>query len=81
MNKILITNRGEIALRVMRSAKEMNINDPNFEEQVAALDKDKTYLVYCRSGNRSAKACSKMEKEGLENLYNLSGGFKAWSSK
>ena len=25
MNKILIANRGEIALRVMRSAKEMNI--------------------------------------------------------
>ena len=60
---------------------EINFYDPKFASKVSELDKSKTYLVYCRSGNRSAKACNIMSKNGFENLYNLKGGFNAWQTQ
>lgn len=59
---------------------EINFFDPSFKSKILNLDKEKTYLVYCRSGNRSAKTCNIMAKNGFENLYNLKGGFNAWKS-
>lgn len=50
----------------------------DFEQQVAKLDKNKTYLVHCAVGGRSARACKKMEKMGFTKLYNLEGGMGAW---
>lgn len=51
---------------------------PDFAEQVSRLDKNKTYLVHCAGGVRSAKACGKMSQLDFPKLYNLEGGFKAW---
>ncbi|WP_421871048.1 rhodanese-like domain-containing protein [Marinoscillum sp.] len=60
-------------------AHQINYFNPNFKNQVAKLDKSKTYLVYCRSGNRSKKACAMMGSMGFEKLYNLNGGIMAWN--
>lgn len=49
-----------------------------FMSAIEALDKSKNYYVYCRSGVRSAKACSIMNQIGIENTYNLLGGFNEW---
>lgn len=57
----------------------INIFDPNFMSEVSKLDKSKTYLVYCRSGNRSAQACAVMGNLGFNNLNNLIGGIGAWN--
>lgn len=43
-----------------------------------SLDKRKTYLVYCRSGQRSANTCSLMADKGFGSLYNLRGGVTTW---
>lgn len=61
----------------------LNINflSLNFGSKIKDLDKEKTYLVYCRSGARSASACKKMSKLGFEKLYNLSGGILAWEDQ
>lgn len=56
----------------------IDFNSDDFEEKVAKLDKDKTYLVHCASGGRSARASKKMEKLGFKKLYNLEGGMGAW---
>lgn len=71
----------ETAQGKIKGAKEINIFDPNFNQKIEALDKGKTYLVYCRSGNRSARACSMMANQGFENLYNLKGGYTAWTNR
>ena len=42
-------------------------------------DKNKTYFVYCHSGNRSGNACNLMSEMGFEHLYNLSGGLTKWT--
>lgn len=50
------------------------------EQQFAQLPKNKTLLIYCRSGGRSAKSCSMLENMGYQNVYNLEGGIGAWSN-
>ena len=56
----------------------IDFTEDDFEQQVAKLDKDKTYLVHCAAGGRSARACKKMEQLGFKKLYNLEGGMGAW---
>ena len=52
-----------------------------FIDELEALDKTKSYFVYCRSGARSAQACAVMNQLGFENAYNLEGGFMAWGGE
>ena len=40
--------------------------------------KDRTIVVCCASGNRSAAAVSALKKLGFPNAYNLAGGISAW---
>lgn len=45
------------------------------------MDKTKSYYVYCRSGQRSANACSIMDDMGFKETYNLVGGISNWTGK
>ncbi len=49
-----------------------------FLDELEKLDKSKNFYVYCRSGNRSGQACAIMNSIGIENSYNLEGGFMNW---
>lgn len=46
-----------------------------FEQKLDELDKEETYYLHCRSGNRSGKAAKLMRKKGFEHVYNI-GGFQ-----
>ena len=61
-------------------AVNLDVNAADFAEKVARLEKEKTYLVHCGAGVRSAKACDKMSHLAFPKLYNLEGGFKAWET-
>ncbi|QOV89158.1 rhodanese-like domain-containing protein [Humisphaera borealis] len=50
-----------------------------FDKRVAEVAKDKTPLVYCRSGNRSAKAVEKLKAMGFRSIIEMPGGWVAWS--
>ncbi len=54
----------------------MDIKELDFAEDIMELPKDKTYVVYCRIGIRSANACSYMQALGFEHCYNLVGGLE-----
>jgi len=69
----------EFAAGHLPGAVNLDVNAPDFEAKAAALDKSKTYLVHCASGVRSAKACEKLGRLHFPTLYNLPGGFKAWT--
>lgn len=43
------------------------------------LPKEKTVVLVCRSGNRSAQAFQMFKRRGYTNLLNLSGGMTAWT--
>ena len=59
----------------------MNIADPTFTMKIDELDREKSYFVYCRSGNRSMHACRYMMSQGFKKLYNLKGGIEAWEEE
>ncbi len=44
-------------------------------KNLASLDKNKTYLVYCGGGYRSMTAISLMKRAGFTRLVNVNGGF------
>ena len=62
----------------MPGATNIDVNAPDFEQKVAKLDKNKTYLVHCAAGRRSARACEKLGTMDFKKLYNLEGGYTAW---
>ena len=40
--------------------------------------KDRPVIVYCESGERSARAAAALKKQGYTRVVNLSGGIGAW---
>jgi len=62
------------------TAVNIDINSgQQFVNAIEALDQQKNYFVYCRSGMRSAKACEIMNQLGFKNAHNLSGGIIGWT--
>ena len=59
---------------------QLNVMDGEFESKLDSLSKDKTYYLYCRTGNRSGQAARLMKKNGFENVYNV-GGFGELASE
>ena len=58
----------------VEGALNIDVSAPDFVERVSELPKDDTYVVYCRSGNRSGQAAQMMRAMGFERAYNV-GGF------
>ena len=52
-----------------------------FREELEQLDKSRTYLVYCLTGNRSGKALRIMKDMDFKNVYKISGGFLKWKKE
>ena len=42
--------------------------------------KSKPVIVNCRTGNRSAAACSVLRKQGFTSIFKLQGGILAWEN-
>ena len=60
----------------------LDINHPReFMEKLESMDKNKFYFIYCRSGNRSSKACLIMNDMGFKNTFNLLGGILEWEGE
>jgi rhodanese-related sulfurtransferase len=64
------TDRG-----IIEGAVLIDYRSADFKEKIAALDKEKTYLVYCQSGGRSAKASTMMQEMGFKEIYELKTGY------
>ena len=77
-----INNSTNLMLLDVRTAEEysagnipnsinVDVLSPDFKSKIDLLDKNKEYLVYCRSGNRAAIASSIMATNGFIKIYNL----------
>lgn len=49
------------------------------EGRLEELKEEASYLVVCRSGNRSAQASEILLNNGFSNVYNMTGGMNDWS--
>jgi len=61
-------------------AKAIQIPVSGLGKRVGELEKhkNKTLLVYCKSGARAGIACKELGKQGFEKVYSLNGGIMAW---
>jgi phage shock protein E len=64
----------EVAQGALAEATFIDLQGPDFRGRIAELDRDATYVLYCRTGNRSGQAAEIMRELGFEALYNA-GGF------
>ena len=63
----------------VKGAINIDISQPNFYDKILKLDKEKTYLVYCRTHNRSGAAVNYMSQNGFKNLYQMTDGISGWN--
>ena len=69
----------EIKEGAIQTAFFVNYFDVDFENVATAkLNKSKPVYLYCRSGNRSGKACKILKEKGFE-VINVLGGYKQWN--
>lgn len=70
---------GEFAAGAIDGAANVNVHDADFKEQLQKYDKSKPIMIYCKSGGRSASAANICKRMGFKEIYDLSGGYTAWS--
>lgn len=63
------------------NSQNIDYNSPSFDKEIEKLDKSKPVIVYCKSGNRSAKCAAKMKDAGFVKIYDLDGGIAKWKYK
>ncbi|MEM1121521.1 MAG: rhodanese-like domain-containing protein [Bacteroidota bacterium] len=70
----------EHAVNPIPNSLNINYLGEGFWDKIEVLDNAKTYLVYCRTGRRSLRACTLMKNGGFdhEKVFNLDGGMVAW---
>jgi rhodanese-related sulfurtransferase/effector-binding domain-containing protein len=68
----------EFAEGHLAGAVNIDYKAKDFQEKLAGLHNEKTYLVYCAIGGRSTAACEKLDKLNFTHLYNLDGGIMRW---
>lgn len=70
----------EFAAGHLAGAVLIDFNAGSFRTEVDKLDKNKRYLVYCRTSNRSGQAVAVMKELGFKEVYDMDGGVVAWEA-
>ena len=56
----------------------IDFHSEDFADQLRRLDKEKTFLIYCRSGNRSTKSLELFKKLKFKKVYHMASGIRVW---
>jgi len=62
----------------VEGAVNIDFQSDDFRREISMLDRDKTYLIYCRSGSRSRGALEIMIELGFMKAYHQSTGIIGW---
>ena len=68
----------EYASGHIERAINLDYYSETFADELNQLDKEKTYLIYCRTDHRSGLALDMMAELGFWEVYNLLGGIEQW---
>lgn len=69
----------EFSTGSIEGAQNIDVKNAEFQTMAAKLDKKRPVAVYCRSGARSANAANILKEMGFKKIYNLDGGYLAWT--
>ena len=61
-------------------AGSRNVPLNHLRERLSEIPRDRTIVVHCEGGYRSAIAASLLQQAGRKNVLDLVGGFKAWTA-
>jgi rhodanese-related sulfurtransferase len=75
-----VRTAAEFAPAHIRGATNIDYYAVDFAQQVGRLDREKGYLLYCRSGARSSGAFNLMKGMGFVELYAMSVGFSVFAA-
>ncbi|HLP05648.1 MAG TPA: rhodanese-like domain-containing protein [Paludibacter sp.] len=64
----------------LKGAKNIDIRQDDFYSKVDKLDRNATYLVYCRTNHRSGAATDYMVQKGFKHVYQMMDGFPGWAA-
>lgn len=70
----------EFAEGHLADARNIDFRGADFRDRLRSLNRNRTYLVYCRSGNRSGMSRSTFAELGFTSVLHLSGGTLAWEA-
>jgi rhodanese-related sulfurtransferase len=62
----------------IKGAVVIDVTKSDFAAQLGKLDKEKTYIIHCRSGGRSGKALKTFKKLGFSKIYHMDDGMNGW---
>ncbi len=65
----------------LRGAALSDYRSGTFAEEIGRLDRNRTYLLYCATGNRSGKAMEIMRSLGFRNVFHMAGGIGKWKEE
>jgi len=68
----------EYGLCHLNGSINLDFRSPSFRDRLEKLDRDKAYLLYCRTGVRSGRVLQIMRSLGFKGLYNLTKGIEQW---
>jgi rhodanese-related sulfurtransferase len=71
----------EFAEGHLGGAVNLDVQSREFEKGLRALDRNKSYLVYCRTGNRSRRATLAMEALGFRSIFHMNEGIVKWKQQ
>lgn len=63
----------EFATGHLRGATNIDVQAADFHERLGDLDKDASYVLYCRSGGRAGAAADMMTDMGFTDVVNAGG--------
>jgi rhodanese-related sulfurtransferase len=72
---------GEYRKGHIHGAKLLDYYHRDYLKRLKTLSRDKIYLLYCRTGNRSGRTLAVMDKLGFKQAAHLAGGIVAWQRK
>jgi rhodanese-related sulfurtransferase len=76
-----IRTPGEYDEGHIEGSENINYYSNDFTGRLKALDRERTYLIYCRSGGRSGRTLELMKELGFLRVYNLIGGVTGWQKE
>ncbi len=76
----LLDVRDAVEQQISTLAGALLIPEGQIRQRLGELDKSREWIVYCRSGVRSARAAAALQTAGFR-VYNLRGGINAWADE
>jgi rhodanese-related sulfurtransferase len=64
----------------LEGARQLDPEADDFDSKVAKLNRNRTYVVYCKDGAKSAKVVATWKEKNFQKIYHIKGGLDAYEA-